>query len=458
MTDQLAPYSQEAEEAVIGAVLTSPLAYLNIAAFLSPDDFFFLRHQYIWAAIGRLEQRGSPIDTVTVSKELEAHNQLAEIGGPAYLTQLISNVPTSQHAEVYGGLVKQSARRRAMLQACITIEALVYDETMSVKELFTLAEAKLLSVTASEQQHEDTGIATIVHEYMDDVEKLVALREQGIVPGLPTFYPSVDNIIGGAYKGELTVIAGPLKAGKTTYNLNVARLRAMSGAHVVIIILEINRNAVIRKFVSMETGIPVHVLKNAEFTPQQFSQFVEASQKISQWNMHIIDDYKAATPLDVRRELRRIMHNEHIDYVLIDGLWRMRSDRPSEARHIAISDIMKDLTEIAAKFDIPIDLVHQFNAAPSSRGDKRPLLSDLGLSIAVGQDCYTAILLYRESYYKKDGSDELEVIVAANRDGNMDTAKLGFDKSGERYHELEQIDNLRLPLPVENETTKSVYH
>ena len=455
MTD--APYSQESEEAVIGAVLTSPLAYLNIAAFLKADDFFFLRHSYIWAAIGRLEQRGSPIDILTVCEELQAHSQLMEIGGPAFLTQLISNTPTSAHAEVYGALVMYASKRRQLMQAAETIKALALDETMSYKEVATLSEAKLMSVTVSEHKKEDTDIESVVHEYMDDYERLAELRKQGIVPGLPTGYPSVDTIIGGAYKGELTIIAGPPKAGKSTYNLNVARNRAKAGAHVVIAILEMNQAAVVRKFISMETGIPVHCLKNAELTPQQWSLFVEASQKISKWNVHIIDDYPAMSPLDLRRELRRIMHNEQVDYVLVDGLWRMSSDKPSEKRHEEIARALRDLTVIAAKMRIPIDLVHQFNAAPNGRGDPRPVLSDLGGSIAAQTDPYTIILLYRESFYKQDGSDELEVIIAANRDGNMDTAKLGFDKQSETYHELQRIEKHYGIPQGEHDNRKDIY-
>ncbi|KKM24427.1 hypothetical protein LCGC14_1605150, partial [marine sediment metagenome] len=400
---------------------------------------------------------GDPVDTVTVSQELEAHSLLMEVGGPAYLTQCIRNTPTSTHAEVYGMMVRRCAQRRQLLQAAETIKLLAIDETMDIKKIFTLSEAKLMSVTVSEHKQEDTDIKTIMHEYMDDLALLTELRKQGVVPGLPTGYPSVDAIIGGAYKGELTIIAGPAKAGKSTYNLNVARNRAKAGAHIVIAILEMNRAAVVRKFVSMETDIPVDTLKNAKLSGQQWSRFVEASQKISKWNMHIIDDYPAMSPLDLRRELRRIMHNETVDYVLVDGLWRMASDKPSEKRHEEIARILIDLTTIAAKMKVPIDLVHQFNAAPNTRRDPRPRLSDLGLSISAQTEPYTVILLYRESYYKQDGSDELEVIIAANRDGNMDTAKLGFKKSSEEYFELGRIDRMIIPATNIDDSRKDVY-
>lgn len=457
MTDYQPPYSQQSEEAVLGAVLTAPLAYLNIAAFLSAEDFFFVRHSYIWQAIGRLEQRGDPVDTVTVSEELQAANQLVEIGGPAFLTQLIRNTPTSAHAEVYGLMVRRCAQRRQLMQAADTINALAVDEELGIKEIFTLSEAKLMSVTVSEHKREDTDIKTIVHEYMDDVEKMVELRNQGIVSGLPTGFPSVDEKIGGIFKGEIVVTAGPAKSGKSTLRLNIVRLQAKADATIVIFSGEMNQAAIVRKFISMETDIPVATLKSAEFTPQQFSLFVEASDRISQWNVHIIDDYKGLTPLDVRRELRRIMHNETVNSVLIDGLWLMRSNKPSDARHTAVADIMKDLVEIAAKMDVPIDLVHQMNRAAGTRRDPRPVLSDLGESIGVEQNAFTIIFLYRENYYKQSGSDETEIIIAANRDGNTGTAKLGFAKSSERYHEIERIDRMHIAETSVDDTRKDVF-
>lgn len=464
MTDRQPPYSIESEEAVIGAVLTSPRYYLNIAAFLKPEDFFFLRHNYIWAAIGRLEAKHEPIDNVTLSRDLLAHKQLEEVGGPAYLTQLISNTPSSTHAEVYGNLVKRAAQRRELMVALKAIHEQCYDETISVNHLFEIAESKMLSITVAEKKQAATDIGSIVHNYMDTLENQTALREQGIRPGLPTCYPDVDNIIGGAYKKEITVIAGPAKSGKSSYNLNIARKRAKLGACVVIFITEMNQQAIVRKFISMETRLSIDKLKNADFKPQEYSRFVEASQRVSKWDIHIIDDYTSLTPLDVRRELRRIQHNKSVNSVLIDGLWMMKSNRKANARHEEISQIMVDLVEIAKKMDVPIDLVHQCSRAADSRRDPRPRLSDLGESSGVERNAYTIIFLYRENYYKHgdNASAETEVIVAANRDGNVGTARLDFDKQSETYHTHGACQRIilappKLAKPIETDSRKDIY-
>ena len=464
-----APYSQEAEEAVIGAVFTNPIAYLNVASFLNPDDFFFLKHTYIWEAMRNIIANGDKIDTVTVSERLLATGQLAEVGGPAYFTQLISKVPTSVHAEVYGHLVERAALRRRLMQAADGIKLLAIDETLSVENVCMQAEGKLLDITGLGVEQTETDIKFIAHKYLTTVEELIALREQGIVPGLPTGFEPVDDIIGGAYKKEIIVIAGPPKSGKTTWSLNIARNRLRVGACIAIFSVEMSEAEIMCKLISAETGIPVATIKNVAFTAQQYSQFVEATNKISQWPLHIIDAYRPLTPIDIRRELRKIIQNAAIDNLLIDGLWLMNSNSTrrsiTEQRNLEVKDIMIELLNIAAEFNVSIDLVHQCNSAANSRRDKRFQLFDLAESIDVARNAQTLIGLYRASYYNSDAPDnDIEVIVKANRNGNTGTATLQFDKAHELYTYSERSVESAMgyksdkPLIDVPETRKDIYH
>ena len=415
-------YNNGAEQSVIGAVLTHPAALLNVASILAGKDFFFLKHGYIWTAILALEKRNDPIDTVTVSNELNAAGQLAEIGGPAYLTELVRNVPTSQHAEVYARIVRGIAQRRELLAACDEIKVLTVNEKLSIADVFEQTEAKLLQVTATATQDKANDIEAIAHRYMTSVEHMIELREQGITPGLPTGFTPVDNIIRGSFKGEVIIIAAPAGAGKSTFNLNIARNRLKAGARVVIFITEMSAEAVTRKFVSMETGIPVDTLKSVTFSPQQYGRFVEATQRISKWKLHIVDGYSGLTPLDIRRELRKISARHAVDNVVIDGLWQMKSNKRALEKRLEIADIMLDLVAIAKEFNLPLDIVHQCSRAFDKRQDKRFRLTDLADSADVERNAYTVLGLYRASYYEQSGLDDLEVIVAKNRDGYDGTA------------------------------------
>src|SRR5262245_55815985 len=134
ITGQLAPYSQEAEEAVLGAVMVNPEAFLAVASFLKGEDFYIVRHGYIWDALMRISERNDQIDFVTVQDELRATNHLSEIGGPAYLLTLINSTPTSIHAEVYGRLVERASIRRRLLHAADEIKALAMDEQLAIEK------------------------------------------------------------------------------------------------------------------------------------------------------------------------------------------------------------------------------------------------------------------------------------------------------------------------------------
>jgi replicative DNA helicase len=440
MTDNV-PKSERAERAVLGAVLINPVAYLNVAEFLKPDDFFYLRYSYIWQAIGKLETSGVAVDTVTVSEELQRMGVLADVGGPAILTQLIGEVPTSVHAEVYGHMVERTSWRRKLLLACDDVKAMVVDQSISTEKIFEQAENAILNITGFGVEKKPTDVFTIAHNMLDSVENLREMREKGITPGIPTGYPDWDNITGGSYKKEIVVIAGPDKSGKSTLSLNVCRNRLAFGARGVIFITEMTRQALTRKFAAMEAGLPAKTIKDVAFNPQQYSRFVEATRKISEWKLDIIDDYPALTPLDVRRELRRLTHKYAIDFVVIDGLWQMSADAgvKFDAKTYEIAYIMKKLRMIKDDFNVPIDLVHQCNRAASLRKDKRPMNSDLADSASVPRDANTTVFLFRENYYDPDGTDTLEVIVRSNREGNSGTAYLQFDKGSEKYHTMRTI-------------------
>ena len=130
---QIVPHSREAEEAVIGSILINPEAYFDVAQFLVGDDFYIHRHKWVWEAFTRLQEQRTPIDFLTVSEELDQAGQLAELGGPAYLTVLLNNVPTSLHAEAYGHIVEETAIRRRMIQAANKIAKVAYQEDLNIE-------------------------------------------------------------------------------------------------------------------------------------------------------------------------------------------------------------------------------------------------------------------------------------------------------------------------------------
>ncbi|MGJ3237700.1 MAG: replicative DNA helicase [Anaerolineae bacterium] len=210
--DPGAPFSQEAEEAVIGAVLIDPSAYISIAAFLHAEDFFLLRHQYIWSAFERLNNRSEPIDLVTLAEELDNMQVLENIGGRSYLVQLLNNTGTSVYAEVYGRLVERTAIRRKLMITADEIKKLAMDEALNIETVVGEAESKLFSVTETQVQRDFVPMWDALSAYYDRMEYM--LQNSSEAAGIPTGYRDLDTLLGGFQKSDLLIFAGRPGMGK----------------------------------------------------------------------------------------------------------------------------------------------------------------------------------------------------------------------------------------------------
>lgn len=210
--DPGAPFSQEAEEAVIGSILIDPGAYVSVSAFLKPNDFFLMRHQYIWQSFERLNTRGEPIDLITIAEELENMEVLDTIGGRAYLIKLSNNVGTSIHVEVYGRLVERTSIRRKLLVTADEIKQLAMDEALNLDAVVGQAEEKLFTVTETQVQRDFVPMWDAISDYYDRMEYM--LQHSSEAAGVPTGYRDLDALLGGFQKSDLLIFAGRPGMGK----------------------------------------------------------------------------------------------------------------------------------------------------------------------------------------------------------------------------------------------------
>lgn len=210
--DLSAPYSEEAEEAVIGAVLINPNAYLTVASFLKHDDFYLLRHQYVWQALQHLSDRDEAIDFLTLTEELRGMNWLNEIGGSTYIIHLINNTPTSIHAEFYGRIVERTAIRRRLLVAADEIKALAVNETLEIESVVTESERRLFNVTDRQLRREFIPLRDAVSDYFDQIEHM--MQNPQITLGVPSGFKDLDELLGGFQKSDLLIFAGRPGMGK----------------------------------------------------------------------------------------------------------------------------------------------------------------------------------------------------------------------------------------------------
>ncbi|MCK4490126.1 MAG: replicative DNA helicase, partial [Anaerolineales bacterium] len=271
----MVPHSREAEEAVIGAVLINPEAYYDVAQFLQSDDFYIHRNQWIWQAFITLHDRNEAIDFVTVTEELDQMGHLADIGGAAYITKLINNVPSSLHAEAYGRRVEETAIRRRMLAAANRIAKLAYEENLSLDTVMDDSEKAVFNVSERRLTRDLQPIRAVLSDYFDRIEEL-SQRDDDLV-GVPTGFFDIDKMLGGLQPSDLLIIAGRPGMGKTGFLLTAVKNAALiHKKHVAYFSLEMSNEQLVQRLIAQETGINSTRLRSGKLNPNEWLLFTQA--------------------------------------------------------------------------------------------------------------------------------------------------------------------------------------
>src|SRR5581483_3658800 len=274
------PHSREAEEAVVGAVLINPEVYYDVAQFLQADDFYIHRHRWIWEAFTSLHEQRIPIDLLTISEELDRKGQLAEIGGPAYLTALVNQVPTSLNAESYGRIVESHSIRRKMIHAANSIASLAYNESSTVENVMDEAEKAVFNVSERRLKHDLQPISAVLSDYYDRIDDL-AKRDEDIF-GVPTGFIDLDKMLSGLQPSDLLIIAGRPGQGKTGFLLSIAKNAALTHKkHVAIFSLEMSNEQVVQRLIAQETGIDSQRLRTGKLAENEWPLFAHAIEVMS---------------------------------------------------------------------------------------------------------------------------------------------------------------------------------
>jgi len=383
------PHNREAEEAVVGAVLINPEVYYDLAQFLQADDFYIHRLRWIWEAFTRLHEQRTPLDILTVTEELDRAGQLGEIGGPAYLTALLNQVPTSLHAEAYGHMVEAEAIRRRMLNAANQIATLAYDEHESVEHVMEEAEKSVFDVSQRRLKHDLQPISAVLSEYYDRIDELARRPEE--IFGVPTGFIDLDRMLTGMQASDFLIIAGRPGQGKSGFLLSVAKNAAMlHKKHVAIFSLEMSNEQVVQRLVAQETGIDSQRLRTGKLNQDEWPLFTQAVEVLS--DTHIfLDDTPAISPLQLRTKCRRLHMEFGLDLVLVDYLQLMGGDVRTENRVQEVSYISRNLKVLARELNIPVLAAAQLSRAVEQRTDKRPVLSDLRESGCLTGDALVAV-------------------------------------------------------------------
>lgn len=433
MNDTLIPHSVEAEEAVIGSILINPDAYYDVAQFLRGEDFYIHRNRFIWEAINRLHEQRTPVDFLTLTEELDRAGQLAEIGGPAYLTGMINQVPTSLHAVSYAHIIEQTAVRRRMLEAANKVAKLAFEEGSALDTVLDESEKAIFAVSDRLLAHDVKPFSQVLSELYDQVEQRA--QHAGLF-GVPTGFVDLDRILQGMQPSDLLIVAGRPGMGKTSLLLSIVKYAAQAHKkHIAVFTLEMSSEQLAQRLVAQETGIDMQRMRSGKLEEEEWPLFTHAVEVLGDVRL-FLDDTPAITPLQMRSKCRRLHMEYELDLIVVDYLQLMSGGGRFENRVQEVSYISRQLKVLARDLNVPVLAAAQLSRAVEQRADKHPILSDLRESGSIEMDADVVMFLYRPE--DGDLSNQVEVIVAKHRNGPTGTVQLAFRQSLTKFENAAQ--------------------
>ncbi|HXE56893.1 MAG TPA: replicative DNA helicase [Gemmatimonadales bacterium] len=429
-----APWSNEAEQAVLGAMMLDQDACLRAAELLDDSMFYREGHRRLFRAMLALTERRVVIDPITLRDELLRRGELDSAGGIEYLASLVDAVPTAANIEFHAHIVREKATLRRLIEASTSIITEAYDGRMPANELLDLAESRIFQISQSRGNDGFTRIKEMLWPAMERIETLQ--KERRAVTGVPSGFIELDKLTSGFQPSELVIVAARPSMGKTAFVLNIATAAAAQGLGVAIFSLEMSKESLVQRMLTAEARVDSLRVRQGMLRDSDFTQLARAAgilQTCPLW----IDDTPALTLLEMRSKARRLKAEHDIKLVIVDYLQLMRSPEYAENRVQEISDISRSLKGLARELEVPVIALSQLSRASEQRGgERRPILSDLRDSGAIEQDADLVIFIHRPEYYDRDDESKrglAEIMLAKNRNGPTGDVQLFFHREYTRF-------------------------
>ena len=446
MPNRTLPNNLEAEQSVLGACFLSKYALQKAAESLSSESFYNEKNSKIFSTMLDLIEEKSPIDITTVTSHLKKKNELSEVGGVEYLTEIVNFVPTASNVDYYIQNVEEAALLRGLIETATQIAEEGYRTDETVNEILDNSEKKILNIVKNRKASEFRTIRDILAKAQADLELLS--QSKGEITGLATGWYDFDRITTGLHPNELIIIAARPAVGKTAFALNIAAHVAMSqDKSVAVFNLEMSAEQLAMRIISSLGQIDGYKLKTGNLMSNDWKRVNEASSQLANTNL-VIDDTPGITIGEIRAKCRRLASSEKglslivIDYLqLISGGKNYGANRQQE-----VSDISRSLKTLAMELGVPVIALSQLSRGVESREDKRPLMSDLRESGSIEQDADIVMFLYRDDYYNKemrteDNNSVIEINIAKHRSGPTATIELLFKKNTSTFLNLRKDKN-----------------
>lgn len=456
---RLQPQAVDLEEAVLGALMIEKDAFSLVSEILVPESFYEHRNQLIYKAIADLSLKEKPVDILTVKEQLEKNNELDEVGGPFYITELSSRVASSAHIEYHAQIIAQKYLARQLISYTSGIQSKAFDTTLDVEDLMQEAEGKLFEIAQKNLKQDYTQINPVIEEAYEQLRKAAA-RTDGL-SGLESGFTDLDKVTAGWQKSDLVIIAARPAMGKTAFALSMAKNIAVDyHKPCALFSLEMSNVQLVNRLISNVCEIPGEKIRSGQLAPYEWAQLDSKLKNLIDAPLYV-DETPGLSIFEFRTKARRLVREHHVECIIVDYLQLMTASGMGFSRQEEVSTISRSLKGLAKELKIPILALSQVNRDVEKRTDpnnaqsaaesKRPQLSDLRESGAIEQDADIVIFIHRPEYYRiyedRNGNDlhgMAEIIIAKHRNGKTGEIYLRFKSDFAKFQNPND-DNIPMP-------------
>jgi replicative DNA helicase len=447
--EKLPPHDVDAEEAVIGSLLIDGTSIYKIASLLQPADFYQEQCQWPYGACLALYQRNEAINQITVAQELDRQGKLAACGGAAYLSHLISMVPTSLDIEHYAQIVYRLAVSRRLIEAARQIETIGYEAGPDVDTTLNKAEDVLFKLRHGQSPRDFIPIRQVLDKYFEPPPVTEREGYPALITHVLSGFTGLDEFLGGLQRSDLIIVAGRPSMGKTSFALSVASNAAIrQGACVALFSLEMAREPLVLRMLASEADVDsrrVQIGRHA--TDDEEKRIMDAIGVLSEAPIYI-DDSPQLRVVEMRSKARRLHYERGVDLIIVDYMQLIQGEARAENRVQEISYISRSLKALARELNVPVVTVSQLSRAVEWRASHKPQLSDLRESGSIEQDADVVLFIYRDDYYytreewesqypdKDYPAGIADIIIAKHRNGPTGEVKLHFVPKSAKFAEI----------------------
>ena len=423
--EKIPPHDDEAEQAVLGSMLTDKEAVISAIGVLKVDDFYRNDNNIIYDAIMSLYAKGEPIDIITLKDELNSMGKLEAVGGLEYLASLPEKVPTTANVSKYVKIVEEKSLLRSLIKSANELIQLGYSQNEEIETIMDNAEKKIFDIMQRKSQKGYESIKDILVDSFTELQELYNKKQH--ITGVATGFIDLDNKTAGFHKSDLILIAARPAMGKTAFALNIATNAAISSnTPVVVFSLEMSKEQCANRILCAQAMVDSGKVQKGDITDDEWTKLAIASGELSESSGIFIDDTPGITAAEIRSRCRKLKTEKNIGLVVIDYLQLISGSGKAAGREQEIAEISRSLKILAKEIDVPVIALSQLSRAPEARTDHRPMLQDLRESGSIEQDADMVMFIYRDDYYnpQTEQTNIAEIIIAKNRSGPVGTVEL----------------------------------